>query len=193
MKTAMHTSLYNTATQIAEPARQAWTQLSPSGQRAVAVASLLLGIGLLWAFVYQPLQQSRAKDTQRIAQLRADLAQMQALAAERQSLLGLPNLPVTGAAGSATSARPADVGALQAELGPTFKVLLVPSDTAGGKTNPQRTQFRVVVADVPYTELIDRVAAASQRYRLTTRDMALTRKAGTGQSVTGTITLAEAP
>jgi type II secretory pathway component PulM len=188
MKMAMQTSLSNSIAQIAEPARSVWAKLSPSGQRAVGVASVLLALGLVWALVYEPLQQSRAKDTQRIAQLRADLAQMQALAAERQSLKSLPNLPTAGAA---ASTRRADVGSLQAELGAAFKVSLVTSGS-GSKANEARAQYRVAVADVAYTELIDRLAAASQRYRLTTREMQLTRKSGSGQSVSGAVILTEA-
>lgn len=190
MKPSMRESLSNAIANLAEPARQAWTKLSPQGQRAVSTASLLLALGLVWALVYEPLQQSRAKDSQRISQLRADLAQMQVLAAERQSLQSLPNVPTTG---TAVSTRRADVGSLQAELGSAFKVSLMGADAASAKTStaPARAQYRVIVNDIAYAELIDRLAAASQRYRLTTREMQLTRKAGSGQSVSGTVLLAE--
>lgn len=172
------------ASSVGEAARRSWSGLSPSGQRAVTIAATALVIGLAWAFIYQPLQQARERDRQRITQLRAELAQMQTLARERQSLVSVPNLPTT--AGSTGSAR-ASVASLQAALGPALKV------SAAGTSNNTRTRFNVIVSDVGYTDLIDRLSGVSQRYQLTALEMQLTRKAGSGQSVSGTLTLAEAP
>jgi type II secretory pathway component PulM len=154
-----------------------WQAMSRNGQRATAVALVLLAATLVWAFVYQPLQQSRERSARSIAKLNADFAAMQRDAA------ALTALRTTAPVAAAAPSRAADVASLQGALGPRTTVSIAPPKDA-----VRVLSFRVVITDQPYVDWLDRTAAATRQYRLAIAGLTLTRN---GDKVSGNMLLTE--
>lgn len=173
--------------QMASSVTPRWQALSPAGQRVISVASVLLGTGLVWALVYQPIQASRDKDRVRIIGLQSQLQQMRAQAFEVQRLRTMA--PVAASASLAL----ADVAQLQAAFGPQASVSLA----AGNTDQPVGTTFRVSISQMPYANLVERLEQTRSRFRLRVVSASLTRSVGpapssTPATVSGDIVFADA-
>ncbi len=152
-----------------------WQTFSPSSRRVILMATAVLSIGLLWAFIYAPLQSSRAADVKRIAALQAQLQTMQRHAAE---ITALKSVAPAAAARVQTLA---DKNGLDSIFGAAGKVEMTANAT-----------FRVTSPRIRYADWLDGVDQALARFRLRIVSVDIKRLAApTGQAVGGTDVIAE--
>lgn len=162
-----------------------WQALSPAGQRMITAVSALLTVGVVWAMLYQPIQQSRERDRARIKSLQAQLQQMQDQANEVRQLRTMAPVAATA------SLLLADVVQLQTVFGPQANVSL--ATNAKGAEQPASIAFRVSISQMPYANLIERLEQTGLRFRLRVLSAALTRTPGmTPATVSGDILFADA-
>jgi type II secretory pathway component PulM len=158
------------------PLRERWLALDPRARPVIMWAAVALVIGIFWAYVYQPMQQSRTQNAARVATLKVALANMQNDAREIASLNSVaaaststPNTP---------SPRTVDSAALTAAFGAAFTVR---ADTGG--------QFRVESSRVRYADFVSRLDAAARQFRLNTASLTLSRLHAESDEVSVTLTL----
>lgn len=162
-----------------------WQALSPTGQRVISAVSALLMVGVVWALVYEPIQQSREKDRARITTLQTQLRHMQAQANEVQQLRTMAPVAATA------SLLLADVVQLQTVFGPQASVSLA-ANTKGAE-QPVSMAFRISISQMPYATLVERLEQTSARFRLRVVSAALSRTPGvTPATVSGDIFFADA-
>jgi type II secretory pathway component PulM len=167
----------NTFADITALLRTRWHGLTERGRIAIVVAASLLSVGLFWALVYAPIQQSRLSNRAAIATNATQLALMRAQAAEVQQLRAMA--PV-----AATSNRSlADTAGLSAIFGTTAAVSL----TAATAQTP--AQFRVTLKDASFSSVIERLDAATLKYRLRVAGLELVRSPANPGSVSGEVLL----
>ncbi len=126
-----------------------WRSLTTRGQRFALLATTIVVLGLLWAWVYAPLQSSRDRNTQRIITMQAQHAVIQTQSAELAKLRSVAPVAAT------RNQTLADQNSLESIFGAAAKVNM----TANG-------EFRIVVPVVRYVEWLDRVDQALARFRL---------------------------
>ncbi len=152
---------------IVDEAIQRWQALDVLARRIITVASIVLLIAIVWAYVYAPLQASRVSNANRIAALSAQRTIMQRQAAEIAVLKTTPDIVAT------RSQANADVAGLQALFGAAANIK---ADTGG--------QFRIDVSQMQYADWLDRVNQALTKFSLRVvlfdldRDTADTNNAG---------------
>jgi general secretion pathway protein M len=74
--------------QLLESTVQRWQQLQPRERRLVGVGSAILAVVLAYLFAFEPAWQGRQRLAAELPGLRAQLAQMEAMAAEARQLSG---------------------------------------------------------------------------------------------------------
>ena len=159
MDSGLRPALANGA-HILRPLRARWNALEPGTRRLLAIGAVLLGAGVLVAFVWLPAVRTRDALTVRLPQLEARLAQMRSQASEVKALaLVAPN--------ATPPPTIADVPALQSVFGPDAQV------TATGDG------FRIVIPALEYARWWDKTGDALGRYGLALRAAALTRAVDT--------------
>ncbi|MCA2998610.1 MAG: type II secretion system protein M [Rhodocyclaceae bacterium] len=144
-----------------------WAGLSWAGRRVITICAALLGMGLSWALVYEPLQSSLAKNRIRIQELRAQLSIMREQATAVQSIRTMAPVAASATLGVA------DVAGLQALFGPRTIVTIAINSSPGNATGV--ATFKVAVDQAPYSVLIDRLEQATGRYRVRVLSMTLVR------------------
>jgi type II secretory pathway component PulM len=154
--------------------------MTPSGKRTIAVASVLLIAGLIWALVYEPLQSSLKRNRERISELTSQTSRMREQAAE------VARIRTTAAVAATANTAVADVAGLQAILGPQSTVSLTNSPATG-------VSFKIILSAQPYATLIDRLEQATAKYRVRIASLSLTRgtAAADAKMVSGEVTLVD--
>ncbi len=135
-----------------------WLSFAPHSRRTIIAAAALLVAGLLWAFVYVPLESSRFANQQRISKLETQHAVMQLEAAELAPLRTIA--PVAGSRVQTL----ADKNSLDTIFGATAKI-----DLSGNG------QFRIVIPRMRYIDWLDRLDQTLARFRLRIVSMELNR------------------
>jgi type II secretory pathway component PulM len=159
-----------------DPLRARWQQLDPRARPLIAVMTVLLVVGILWAYVYAPIQDSRVRNAERIAALQSQLATMRAQAEEVRALNAIPP------AASTNRAALADAASLTAVFGPAFTV----RNEAG--------QFRIEAARVRYVDWLAKTDEATQRFRVSVASVQIKRlpaAATSADEVSVSITLSQ--
>lgn len=136
-----------------------WQSLDPRARPVIAVMTLLLLVGLLWAYVYAPIQSSRIRNAERIVALQNQLATMRAQADEVRALNAVPP------AASTNRQALADVAGLTALFGSAYSV----RNDSG--------QFRVEAARVRYVDWLAKTDEATQRFRVRVGNVQIKRLA----------------
>ncbi|MDO4905255.1 MAG: type II secretion system protein M [Lautropia sp.] len=72
---------------------QKWAGLAPRDRRILVIAGIFLGIVLIWQLLFQPAWQGSQRLQKSLPALRADLAQMDRLAAEARELGRVTSAP----------------------------------------------------------------------------------------------------
>ena len=126
-----------------------WQSLSADGQRVIKLSAALLAVGLVWAYLWQPASKQREALTIRIPQLQSQLATMQSEAEEIKQINAMPAVLTTNARVLA------DVTNLQVVFGANAKVTI----------NESR-QFVITASKTAYTDWLDHLEMALNRYRL---------------------------
>ncbi len=155
-----------------------WQSFSEPSRRIILAATAVLLIGLFWAFIYQPLQTSRATDTKRIAALQTQLQTMQRQGAEIAALKSVA--PVAASRGQIL----ADKNSLDGIFGAAGRVEMTANAT-----------FRITTPRIRYADWLDGVDQALARFRLRIVSVDVKRVAGQpagGTDVTAEIIFADA-
>jgi type II secretory pathway component PulM len=126
-----------------------WAAIPKPRQRLLIGITLLLIIGLSWAYIVQPMLASRVTNTKRIAVLQAQLANMQRDSNAIQSLQSIAPVADTNRKTFADSQK------LEAIFGVNTKVAAM---NDGG--------FRIESTRVNYADWLTKVDSALSRYRL---------------------------
>jgi general secretion pathway protein M len=129
----------NAVPNIALPAAwaQRWSILSGRQRSVIVAGAVILIVALLFAYVWLPIQRSRADNTARLPELRAALAEMQRQAEELQRIRAVPP--------AAAALRPLDAQALRAAFNGSQVVV----------TALDRQRFGLAIADTGYAVWID--------------------------------------
>lgn len=159
MDSGLRPALANGA-RLLRPLEARWSALEPGARRLVAIGAVVLGAGVLVAFVWLPAVRTRDALMVRLPQLEARLAQMRGQASEVKALALVPS-------NATTTATIADVPALQSVFGPDAQV----TATSDG--------FRIVIPALQYARWWDKTGDALGRYGLTLRAATLTRAVDT--------------
>jgi type II secretory pathway component PulM len=126
-----------------------WAAIPKPRQRLLIGITLLLAVGLCWAYIVQPILTSRAANTKRISVLQAQLANMQRDSSAIQSLQSIAPVADTNRKIFADSQK------LEAIFGVNTKVAAM---NDGG--------FRIESTRVNYADWLTKVDNALSRYRL---------------------------
>ncbi len=126
-----------------------WQSLSNDGQRLIQFSAALLVLAMVWAFLWLPATRQREALGLRIPVLQNQLATMRAQADEIKRIQAMPTVLTTNTRALA------DTTGLQVAFGAGAKVTL-----------DENRQFRVTINNMPYTNWLDNLDAALNRYRL---------------------------
>jgi type II secretory pathway component PulM len=159
-----------------QPLQQRWSSLDARARPIIAWSVLALFIGLVWAYLYQPMQQSRTQNAARIAAIQAQLASMRAQAEEIRSLNS-----VAAASPSTTTRTSADVASLTAVFGSAFTVR---ADVGG--------QYRIEAARIRYIDWLNALDNAMSRQPLKVTALNIKRLAADKDEVSVSMSVAEA-
>lgn len=143
-----------------------WQLLSNDGQRLIQFSAALLALALVWAFLWLPATRQRAALGLRIPVLQNQLATMRAQADEIKRVQAMPTVLTTN------TRTLADTTGLQIAFGDSAKVAL-----------DESRQFRVTINNMAYTNWLDHLDAALNRYRL--RVVSVSLKPQTPQTPVG--------
>ncbi len=162
---------------VAAPLLTHWQTFSPQSRRIMLSAFAMLAVGLVWAFVYAPMQSSRKANAVRIANLISQQATMQRQAVELAALKSIA--PVT----SLRTKMLADKSALDGIFGAASKVDMT-----------SNAEFRIVTARMRYVDWLDRVDQSLARFSLQITSLELKRLDGKiegGTEISAEITFAD--
>ena len=149
------------------PALIRWRSLATTAQQALAAAAVIAMLLLLWALWWRPLHQQRHALTERLPQLRAQLAAMRTQSEEVKRLRAVP----AAVSGSSVS-RLADVATLQELMGAETRVQLDAS-----------ARFVISAKQMSYFQFIERLDVALGRFNLSMVLLKLTAVDGAGAAV----------
>ena len=135
-----------------------WQALPRNRQRLLLLAFVALVIGLIWAYIYQPIQASRMANTTRINQLQMSLDQMRRDVMEITELSKLATTEQINPAAEAIEKiikQNADVAALESIFGVNSKVVRL-----------QNGRFQITATNIQYVDWLGNVDTVISRYRV---------------------------
>lgn len=135
----------------------------------VHAAVLVVGVGLLWGMLFDPAWQGRKRLAQELPKLRADAAQIDALAGEVQRFSNSSGVRLTGAK-------------LREELDKSIREAGLAASSAEATDQADRIELRF--SDVPYPALLAWIDGAQRALRVRASQL-LIQRAGAGNNASG--------
>ncbi|WP_213995094.1 type II secretion system protein M [Arsukibacterium sp.] len=112
-----------------------WASLATREQQLVSIAAVVLGVGALYWFIWQPLQQGYVNKRQALTQAQLQLAKLQQ---------ALPRLQQAGASDGRVGGSLAQIVSNSSR---TYNIRV-------SRMQPQNDQLQLVLEDVPFEQLL---------------------------------------
>lgn len=112
-----------------------WASLATREQQLVSIAAVVLGVGALYWFIWQPLQQGYVNKRQALTQAQLQLAKLQQ---------ALPQLQQAGASEGRVGGSLAQIVSNSSR---TYNIRV-------SRMQPQNDQLQLVLEDVPFEQLL---------------------------------------